>query len=125
MCDRLVKTLLAYHVTLRVFNNSRETKQCLLIENPEENNVGEISSRIVSRGQSIRSYCLRHGISEGTFHYWRKKLPPSIRTKTKPVHCSNRCARAFAEISKFLHHFTFFVGSSGIHRRRNQNLNIN
>jgi hypothetical protein len=25
-------------------------------------------------GQSIRSYCLRRGISEGAFHYWRKKL---------------------------------------------------
>ena len=24
--------------------------------------------------QSIRSYCLRRGISEGAFHYWRKKL---------------------------------------------------
>ena len=26
-------------------------------------------------GQSIRSYCFRRGISEGSFHYWRKKLP--------------------------------------------------
>ena len=25
-------------------------------------------------GQSIRSYCLKRGISEGAFHYWRKKL---------------------------------------------------
>jgi hypothetical protein len=47
--DRLVKTLLAWHVSLGVFNNSRENKQCRLIENPDQNNVGETSSRIAKR----------------------------------------------------------------------------
>ncbi|MEI7855813.1 MAG: hypothetical protein WCJ06_19060 [Planctomycetota bacterium] len=32
-------------------------------------------------GQSIRSYCLRRGISEGVFHYWRKKLPHQAEPK--------------------------------------------
>jgi len=32
-------------------------------------------------GQSIRSYCLRRGISEGAFHYWRKKLPHQSEPK--------------------------------------------
>ena len=32
-------------------------------------------------GQSIRSYCLRPGISEGAFHYWRKKLPQQSEPK--------------------------------------------
>ena len=32
-------------------------------------------------GQFIRSYCLRRGISEGTFHYWRKKLPHQSEPK--------------------------------------------
>ena len=32
-------------------------------------------------GQSIRSYCLRRGISEGAFHYWRKKLPHQSEQK--------------------------------------------
>jgi len=49
LCDRSVKTLLAWHVSLGVFNNSRENKECRLIENPEQNNVGEISSRIARR----------------------------------------------------------------------------
>jgi|688.fasta_scaffold00980_28 hypothetical protein len=47
--DRSVKTLIAGDVSPRVFNNSRETKQCRLIENSEQNNVGEISSRIARR----------------------------------------------------------------------------
>ena len=42
MCELSVKTLLAFHVSLRVFNNSRENKQCRLIENQEQNNSGEI-----------------------------------------------------------------------------------
>ena len=49
LCERSVKTLLAWHVSLGVFNNSRENKECRLIENPEQNNVGEISSRIARR----------------------------------------------------------------------------
>ena len=32
-------------------------------------------------GQSIRSYCLRRGISEGAFHYWRKKLHRQLEPK--------------------------------------------
>ena len=32
-------------------------------------------------GKSIRSYCLRRGISEGAFHYWRKKLPHQAEPK--------------------------------------------
>jgi hypothetical protein len=32
-------------------------------------------------GQSIRPYCLRRGISEGSFHYWRKKLPHQAEPK--------------------------------------------
>jgi hypothetical protein len=36
-------------------------------------------------GQSIRSYCLRRGISEGAFHYWRKKLFSKMEPKL------NRC----------------------------------
>ena len=32
-------------------------------------------------GQSIRSYFLRRGISEGAFHYWRKKLPHQTKPK--------------------------------------------
>ena len=32
-------------------------------------------------GQSIRSYCLRRGISEGVFHYRRKKLPNQSESK--------------------------------------------
>jgi transposase-like protein len=40
-------------------------------------------------GQSIRSYCLRRGISEGAFHYWRKKLPhqsePRLRQTMTPT----------------------------------------
>ena len=32
-------------------------------------------------GQSIRSYCLRRGISEGAFHYWRKKFPHQSEPK--------------------------------------------
>ena len=32
-------------------------------------------------GQSIRSYCLRRGISEGAFHYWRKKLLRQLEPK--------------------------------------------
>lgn len=32
-------------------------------------------------GQSIRSYCIRRGISEGAFHYWRKKLPHQSEPK--------------------------------------------
>ena len=32
-------------------------------------------------GKSIRSYCLRRGISEGSFHYWRKKLPHQSEPK--------------------------------------------
>ena len=32
-------------------------------------------------GQSIRSYCLRRGISEGAFHYWRKKLSRQSKPK--------------------------------------------
>ena len=27
-----------------------------------------------SRGQSLAGYCLEHGLSEGSFYYWRKKL---------------------------------------------------
>jgi len=38
--DRSVKTLLAWHVSLGVFNNSRENKRCRLIENQEQNNGG-------------------------------------------------------------------------------------
>ena len=34
-------------------------------------------------GQSIRSYCIRRGISEGAFHYWRKKLPHQSEPKLK------------------------------------------
>ena len=34
-------------------------------------------------GQSIRSYCLRRGISEGVFHYRRKKLPNQSESKPK------------------------------------------
>ena len=47
--ERSVKTILACDVSLGVFNNSRENKRCRLIENPEQNNVGEISSRIAKR----------------------------------------------------------------------------
>ena len=36
-------------------------------------------------GQSIRSYCLRRGISEGAFHYWRKKLPRQLEPKLNPT----------------------------------------
>ena len=32
-------------------------------------------------GQSIRSYCLRRGISEGAFHYWRMELPHQAEPK--------------------------------------------
>ena len=32
-------------------------------------------------GQSIRSYCLRRGISERAFYYWRKKLPHQSEPK--------------------------------------------
>jgi len=35
-------------------------------------------------GQSIRSYCLRRGISEGAFHYWRKKLLRQLEPKLHP-----------------------------------------
>ncbi len=48
-----VKILLARHVSLRVFNNSRENNECRLIENPEQNNVGEISSRIARRAANL------------------------------------------------------------------------
>jgi hypothetical protein len=47
--DRSVKTLLAWHVSLGVFNNSRENKRCRFIETQEKNNVGEISSRIARK----------------------------------------------------------------------------
>ena len=47
--DRSVKNLLACDVSLRVLNNSRETKQCRLIEKPEQSNAGEKSSRIAKR----------------------------------------------------------------------------
>jgi len=40
-------------------------------------------------GQSIRFYCLRRGISEGAFHYWRKKLlrqlEPSLNQPQTPT----------------------------------------
>jgi hypothetical protein len=52
-CERSVKTLLACDVSLGVFNYSRENKQCRLIENPEQNNVGEISSRIARRAANL------------------------------------------------------------------------
>ena len=35
-------------------------------------------------GQSIRFYCLRRGISEGAFHYWRKKLFSQTEPKLYP-----------------------------------------
>ena len=36
-------------------------------------------------GQSIRSYCLRREISEGAFHYWRKKLPHQTEPKLNQI----------------------------------------
>ena len=48
------KTLLVGHVSLGVFNNSRENNQCRLIENQEQVNVGGILSGI-ARGVANRS----------------------------------------------------------------------
>jgi hypothetical protein len=44
-----METLPAEYVSLTVFNNSRENIECRLIENEEQNNVDEISSRIAKR----------------------------------------------------------------------------
>ena len=50
---RRVKTLLAGHVSLGFFNNSRENKQCRFIENHEWNNVGAISKRAANSSDPI------------------------------------------------------------------------
>ena len=41
----------------------------------------DIIKDCMETGQSIRSYCQRRGISEGAFHYWRKKLPHQSEPK--------------------------------------------
>jgi transposase len=33
-----------------------------------------VLKRWAASGESMRGFCLREGISEGTFHYWRRRL---------------------------------------------------
>ena len=48
-----IKTILACHLILGFFNNSRENKQCRFIENHERNNVGAISKRAANSSDPI------------------------------------------------------------------------
>ena len=45
----------------------------------------DIINDCMESDQSIRSYCQRLGISEGAFHYWRKKLPHQTEPKLNQV----------------------------------------
>jgi Transposase len=45
----------------------------------------DIIKDCMESGQSIRSYCQRRGISEGSFYYWRKKLPHQTEPKLNQV----------------------------------------
>ena len=45
----------------------------------------DIIKDCMESGQSIRSYCQRRGISEGSFHYWRKKLSHQTEPKLNQV----------------------------------------
>ena len=42
-----------------------------------------LMERYNSSGQSIKEFCVQHGLNEGTFHYWLKKYraQKSIQTK--------------------------------------------
>jgi len=63
-----VKTLLAGYVSLGVFNNSRENKQCRLEKIPDQNNVGEILSRIVRRADN-QSGLIAYGVESPKGHF--------------------------------------------------------
>lgn len=76
MSNRSVKTFLACDVSLSVFNNFWENKQCCLIENQGQIKGGGILLRIGRRNQPICSVLfLKHGILEEIFRYWSKRLP--------------------------------------------------
>lgn len=36
-------------------------------------------------GQPIRSWCAVNGVTEASFHYWRKRLSPAPATSTKLI----------------------------------------
>jgi len=63
-----VKTLLARDVSLGVFNNSRENKQCRLQKIPEQNNAGGILSRIARRAGN-RSGFIAYGVESQKGHF--------------------------------------------------------
>jgi len=65
---RSVKTLLAGYVRLGVFNNSRENKQCRLEKIPDQNNAGEILSRIVRRARNRFGF-IAYGVEYPKGHF--------------------------------------------------------
>jgi len=63
-----VKTLLAGYVSLGVFNNSKENKQCRLQKIPDQNNAGGILSRIVRRAAN-QSGIIAYGVESQKEHF--------------------------------------------------------
>jgi len=65
---RSVKTLLAGHVSLGVFNNSGENKQCRLQKISDQSNAGGILSKIVRRADN-QSGLIAYGVEYPKEHF--------------------------------------------------------
>ncbi len=83
--NRSVKTLLARHASLGVFNNSRENKQCRLEEIPEQNNAGGILSRIVRRAANLSGF-IAYGVESQKEHFTGQFFPCTRDAYTRLLH---------------------------------------
>ena len=55
-------------------------------------------ARHAGSGQTVRAWCLRHGVKEAAFHWWRRELcrrdAEAPATSFVPVHLTDEPARA-------------------------------
>ena len=54
----------------------------------EESKQSQWSARLLAHAESglpIRSWCTLNGVTEASFHYWRKRLSPAPATSTKLI----------------------------------------